>query len=785
MPTPGLHSVWVYPDPAAGAWSPPLASNPYFDTDGNGWRAIPFGSGWTWQAGNMVSTNPTSANQALGRDPLFPVNRPAGATQWRVRAEVTIPSPVRVFLLCRFGRTANDAFQTAVGPDAASLFTWYDLPAGTHRLQAVFTPTTQPDPAFVFLSPQVTVQPTTAPVTLGSIELTYHGAPGLDLSCLVDSVTIHHGRDDPGTQPEASSATVDLTTTPADSASLWQADIGAVLAVTTSTDRVTSQRFVGRITDLSLGWEDAGEGTPDAGVGQIVAAGTLSELGRRVVGSAPFPQELDGARVSRIMTAAGITLDPLYSDPGTVQILPRDIDSQPALDVAHDAALSAAGILWQTRDGQVRYADANHRRGTPVGLEVDACNVLVTPTWRRNTEGLVNDVSVGYGATPDGGEQPRYTASSATSKAKWGTYAYSAATALAALADAQAMAGLLLARNADPVWVMAALPLDVPGLTDDQYTALLSMDMHDLLTLTGLPSVGTSPTSAALWVEGWREVLTFGGHEVELVVSGYCRTSPPPRWDDVPPTTLWGGATLTETRRNLITNPSLEVDAAGWITWGAGTTIARQAGTAPVGAAYLRCTTNDQANTGAAFAVPGTPGVTYGLRAMTRLNAAAGVGVRLQFLDATGAQVGITSGTITTHPTNAWGLNTVVAVAPDLTTTVRAIVNRRVADVAGQLLDVDAVTLYGYTTGTYDPSYFDGATEDTTTTDYRWMGLAHASESVESALSAWVPGGLDPNLTWDGAACMGPPTNLGRWNDQPANLRWNQVAPAKSWDTYT
>lgn len=608
---------------------------------------------------------------------------------------------------------------------------------------------------------------------------------GIDISCLVDTISIAHGRDDSASQPEASAATVELTATPLDPLPP-EVEVGAALRVTTSTGAVTSTRFVGRITDLSLGWDEAGEDTPDAGVGQIVAVGPTADLGRRVVGEVPWPQELDGARVARVMAAAGVTLDPLYSDPGTVQILPRDVDSTAALDAARDAATSASGIVWETRSGEIRYADAAHRRGIPQSLALDACDLLVTPSWRRNLDGLVNDVSIGYGVEVEGGEQPRYVEADAASIARWGHYGYTSTTDLAQLVDAQTVARLLLARNSSPVWVMAALPVDVQGLDAARYEALLGLDVHSLLVLTGLPGIGTAPTSANLWVEGYREGLTYGGHEIELVVSGYCRTAPPPRWDDVDPGWTWGDATYVETGRNLITNPSVEVDLAGWASWGAATTLARQGSSgSPSGGFYMRCTTGATTNAGAARVVPATPGARYAARAMSRLNTAAGVGLILQFLDGAAAQVGITYGATTTHPTSTWGLNTVDAIAPAGAVSVRVIVVRRAAGAAGQLLDVDAVALYAVPPGSApDTTYFDGDTLDTTTTDYVWAGAAHGSQSVRSAVESITAGGLPPDLTWDGAACLGPPINVGRWNDQPATLRWDQIAPSRSWDTY-
>jgi hypothetical protein len=277
----------------------------------------------------------------------------------------------------------------------------------------------------------------------------------------------------------------------------------------------------------------------------------MADLGRRVVGDAPWPQELDGARVARVMLAAGVDLDPSFSDPGTVKILARDVDAQPALDVAREVASDAGGILWHTRDGDVRYADADHRRGTQPSLALDACDLLVTPTWRRTTEGLINEVSLGYGPEPEGGEQARYVTEAPASVERYGRYAYTAGTQLALAEDAAEAAQLLMVRNVSPVWIMAALPVATDSLDVDTYTALLSLDVHGLVVLTGLPAVGNAPTSAVLWVEGWKETLAYGVHELELTVSGYCRTAPPPRWDDLSPAITWDTADASLTWDDL------------------------------------------------------------------------------------------------------------------------------------------------------------------------------------------------------------------------------------------
>jgi hypothetical protein len=371
-------------------------------------------------------------------------------------------------------------------------------------------------------------------------------APATNYACLVDTISVKYGRDDADSQPEAMTVTLDLSLDSTVDQLPPGLDIGWGVQISvddTAGRRAT--RFAGKVTDVSIGWDEADEDTPNAVLAQIIAVSAMADLGRRVVGAKPWSQELDGKRVSRILKEAGYTQgqQPWYlTDPGTVQILPRDVDSQPALDLIHSVAESAGGVLWEGRTGWFSYGDALWRHSSVVALVLDACDLSVTPTWRRTLEGLVNDVSIGYGPTPEGGEQPRYLASDETSVAAFGRYQYTAATELAAAADAQAMASLLLVRNSEPVWIMASLPIDVLDLDLDRTWALLTLDMTKLVQLEGLPYAGDAPTTAVLWVEGWQETITGDSHLIELAVSGYCRTAPPPQWDEVDAAMTWDTA---------------------------------------------------------------------------------------------------------------------------------------------------------------------------------------------------------------------------------------------------
>ena len=87
--------------------------------------------------------------------------------------------------------------------------------------------------------------------------------------------------------------------------------------------------------------------------------------------------------------------------------------------------------------------------------------------------------------------------------------------------------------------MLNALPVDLDGLDLASTHALLGLDVHSLVRVTALPYTGPTPTAIGAWVEGWSERLAYGVHEVELTVSDYCRTAPPPRWNDVHPATTW------------------------------------------------------------------------------------------------------------------------------------------------------------------------------------------------------------------------------------------------------
>lgn len=624
-----------------------------------------------------------------------------------------------------------------------------------------------------------------------NVTVTPPGGAALDFSCWVLDADIRLGRDGPDGQPDAASCTLNVIINETTGPLPAEIEIGSTLTVTTYTPGppVTGhRRYTGFITDIALGWDEAGVATPDEGRAQIICAGVLGALGRFVVGSTSYPQELDGARVARVMAEAGITLSPATSDPGTCQIIARTPEPAPALDIAQATAQSASGILWTTRQGEVRYADAVHRKGTPSSLTLDVCDILVTPTWRRSIEGMVNSVTVTYGDSGSGS----YTASDTVSITKYRTFAYSISTLLASAGDASALGQLLMVRNSSPVWVMSELPIDMEHIDAARYAALLDLEMHALITVTGLPTIGGAPTTAQLWVEGWREELSYGTHALALVVSGYCRTAPAPQWDQVDPAWTWGsGPALIEARRNYCTNPAFEVNAAGgWANMIGVPTITRStvepySGTGRLDGAGDGTTTSPRVLWLLTGLVAGDVWtISARIRKFGTWPTGGNTYTLLRFNLAAGGATDSPSIVPFTPDANGWMRVTATGTVP-AGTSGTAYCGFGFTAMAGNLTSAGSIGLDEVLvekTGSM-LGYFDGDTADTADTEYAWTGTANASASTQSEFVT-LPGGMPATLTWDDTTCLGPPVTFGRWNDQPANLRWNNVPASKTWNNY-
>lgn len=285
-----------------------------------------------------------------------------------------------------------------------------------------------------------------------------------------------------------------------------------------------ARRFTGTVTDAAI--------RPDAGVVTVVGAGPRSRAARIPIGDVPWPAELDGARAARIL-AALLAADPSFvvipGDPGTVTVLARDVDRQPAAALLDELAAYTGGDTWETRAGELCYRDARSRTDATPALTLAAANVMVDPQFEKNLDGLVTRLTVRYG-------DPVAELVIEDTTAPITTLGASVTTPLAAEADAQAYGIEVVGRRSRPRWAVPDLPIDVLRTLDpDQRVALLDAEPGTLIALTGMPSAAPFAASQ-LWVEGWTEAYTRDAWRMRLAVSPRGLTGRSARWIDVPAT---------------------------------------------------------------------------------------------------------------------------------------------------------------------------------------------------------------------------------------------------------
>lgn len=330
----------------------------------------------------------------------------------------------------------------------------------------------------------------------------------------------------------------------------------------TGTKRV---RWTGEVTDV----------VHDPRTGRIVVTGVgrLARNGRRPLDPRGYPTELDGARVARILLAAGADLGVL--DGGAVKLLAPTEASTPASTLLDAVSESTTGLVVERRTGAVDYHDAEHRRGVPVTATLAATQVLSAFTWAKRAGDVVNVCDVGYGRA---GESVRVVDHDSVDTVE--EYPEQRSTLLVDASDAYALGSTIVGRRAWPAWQLPSVTVDLRNTITDPAlrTQLLQLALGDRLRLTGLPPGGDF-TEAELFVEGVTELvavepragdgdtrtaaertswlLTFSVSDPALSgVSLRWRDVPPDvAWDDVDPGVSWLDLSRTETP-DVLTTPT-------------------------------------------------------------------------------------------------------------------------------------------------------------------------------------------------------------------------------------
>lgn len=356
---------------------------------------------------------------------------------------------------------------------------------------------------------------------------------GDDISCWVDSVSVAHGREDATAQVEPASATVDLTASAVDQISPLLV-VGTWLAVTAydSYTGVNAGRFLGKISDITWTWDDAGPETPNRASCQITAASRMADGGR---GSGPARGVLeDVPEIVQLSNLMGLADDGVY-------YAFRDLDgganggalvNSPALSEGWDslgevrnlAAATGADLIENPATGYPNYMAFRLVRDSAWGdnearnrATVEACDLRAGAAWNL-TYDLVNTLT--YTTKSPVGNASAQDPQSVAAFGSWSESIDLWTTETGITADAIAF---YLSWRAWPSWNTDALDIDTDDIHPDLYSRLLSLWVLDTIAVVLMPDWAGPPGAAWVRVEGWAETFatTEAGpvHDFQINVS--------------------------------------------------------------------------------------------------------------------------------------------------------------------------------------------------------------------------------------------------------------------------
>jgi len=330
--------------------------------------------------------------------------------------------------------------------------------------------------------------------------------------------------------------------------------------------------FGGDITDLTVSVGATG-GIASVVEYSVLAMGSLVKLAKELY-SGTISQDEDGNQIYDLLSSvllgtwndvpaattwAGYDATETWANalnlglgeidtPGLYTMENRAAATDTIYNIASLIANSAFGYLYETNNGDIGYADADHRQTYLLAngyVDLDARHALSQGLSTITRSGDIrNDVYINYGN--NFGSQK--TATSATSIATYGYKAESLNTVLHSAVDAQAVADRYIAQRAfpQPAFQSITFPITNPEIDNSDRDNLLGVFMGQPLNIQNLPpqiSLGEFEG----YVEGWSWSTRFNELFLTINLSPVAYSQVAMRWNTTPITEAWNTLSPTLT----------------------------------------------------------------------------------------------------------------------------------------------------------------------------------------------------------------------------------------------
>jgi len=350
--------------------------------------------------------------------------------------------------------------------------------------------------------------------------------------------------------------------------------LDTVLIEVTDSTGAYIKLFTGEVSGVYNRFEGAGLGGKPNTL-QIQAIGALGLLVKRYAGGVAYPEELDGARIQRILeetlfvawedisntftwndftteTWANYGVQGIDTiDAGRYEMLARSAQVQQAYELTDITQQSGLGYLYDTADFEIGYADAERRSEnyTTNLIELDADLVNADIQTRLQTADIVNSVVIQY-------DDPvlEVVAQNDTSINNYGLLEEIRSTILAETVDATEQATNFVNYRGTPKTSLEAVSVNLAhsDMTNTVRDDLLAVTMDSLLYLDNIP-VGLIPEGYFEgFVEGWTWTLGRKNLELTMSVSNSIYSTLDVQWEDYNALIQWQNLDNTTTWLDVI-----------------------------------------------------------------------------------------------------------------------------------------------------------------------------------------------------------------------------------------
>jgi hypothetical protein len=336
--------------------------------------------------------------------------------------------------------------------------------------------------------------------------------------------------------------------------------------------------FGGNVTDLTV---SVGKTGPLGTVVNytILAMGSLVKLAKEIY-NGNLSQDQDGEQIYELLSSVLLgswndvpaattwaTYDPTITwenaenqglgeidQPGLYTMSSRSAEPDTIYNIASFIANSAFGYLYEAPNGDIGYADADHRQTYLLAngyVDLDGRHALGQGLSTITRSGDIrNDIYINYGNNFNS----QATASDAQSIALYGYKAQSVQSAIHSGVDAQEVADRYIAQRAFPLPAFQSItfPMTNSEIDNSDRDNLLGVFMGQPLNLQNLPTQISNGVFEG-YVEGWRWSTRFNELFLTINLSPVAFSQLAMRWNTVPinetwqtidPTLAWEYATI-------------------------------------------------------------------------------------------------------------------------------------------------------------------------------------------------------------------------------------------------